>query len=277
MRLGFISLACAAWLWPSAAFCAPAEVQTPSGVAMIPIPAGSFMMGDEKGGTDQKPAHKVSVSSFYMDKYKVTQEEYEAVMGENPSLRKGGKNPVENLRWSDAVRYCNARSQRDGLRPCYNLETWECDFGADGYRLPTEAEWEYACRGGTQTRFFFGDDGGKLPSFAWFKDNAAGRTHAVGQKLPNPWGLCDICGNVFEWCNDFYQADYYQKSVGKDPQGPRSGDKRVVRGGCWNSTADQCRSAARNSARPGYMDTCIAGYDVYGFRVVRRAAEKPAP
>jgi len=245
----------------------PKEVKTKSGVDMILVPSGSFTMGDKQGDVDEQP-HKVYVDSFYVDKYLVTQEEYEKVMGENPSRWKERKNPVEQVRWSDAVKYCNARSRLEGFQPCYNLETWECNFDADGYRLPTEAEWEYACRAGTETSYSFGDDARKLKNYAWFKDNSGGRPRPVGQKLPNPWGIYDVYGNVWEWCNDFYKVDYYQESPEKNPKGPATGDTKVLRGGCWNATADKCRSSYRYNENPGYTDVCF-GYDIYGFRCAR--------
>jgi formylglycine-generating enzyme required for sulfatase activity len=134
----------------------PGEIKDAAGTEMVQIPAGRFTMGDEKE-VDATP-HEVSISSFYIDKYLVTQEQYEKVMGGNPSRWKGDKNPVEQVRWSDAVKYCNARSVKEGLQPCYDLQTWECNFEANGYRLPTEAEWEYACRAGSKTNYFFGND-----------------------------------------------------------------------------------------------------------------------
>ena len=246
----------------------PKEIKTESGVEMILLPGGWFIMGDDKGEVDERPAHKIYVAPFYMDKYPVTQEEYERVMGENPSRWKGGKNPVEQVRWSDAVRYCNARSRLEGLQPCYNLETWECDFDADGYRLPMEAEWEFACRAGTKTRYFFGDNPRKLKLYAWFKGNSGGRPRPVGRKLPNPWGLYDMYGNVWEWCNDFYKVDYYGESPLKNPKGPKTGNTKVLRGGSWNSKAEECRSSYRYNENPGYTDVCF-GYDIYGFRCVR--------
>lgn len=245
----------------------PREIKTKSGVEMILVPSGWFIMGDKQGDVDEVP-HKVYIDSFYMDKHLVTQEEYEKVMGENPSRWKGRKNPVEQCRWSDAVKYCNARSRLEGLQPCYNLETWECNFDANGYRLPTEAEWEYACRAGTKTSYSFGDNKKKLKNYAWFKGNSGGRPRPVGQKLPNPRGLYDMYGNVWEWCNDFYKVDYYQESEKKNPKGPKTGDTKVLRGGSWNSTADKCRSSYRYNENPGYTDICF-GYDIYGFRCVR--------
>jgi formylglycine-generating enzyme required for sulfatase activity len=133
------------------------EFVTQTGVQMFQIPGGSFIMGDKNGDVDEVP-HKVFIDSFCIDKYLVTQEEYEKVMGENVARWKGKKNPVEQVRWSDAVNYCNTRSLQEGLQSCYNTETWECDFSASGYRLPTEAEWEYVCRAGTSTSFHFGDN-----------------------------------------------------------------------------------------------------------------------
>jgi len=244
------------------------EVATPSGVAMVLLPGGTFTMGDDNGEVDE-PAHKVSVSPFYMDKLEVTQEEYQRVMGDNPSKVKAKKNPVEQVRWSDAVRYCNARSRLDGLEPAYDLKTWACRFEADGYRLPSEAEWEYAARAGTDTPYFFGDSEAKLKQHAWFKDNTGGKPRPVRQRRPNAWGLYDMLGNVWEWCNDFYKVDYYLESPAKDPRGPESGEKKVLRGGCWNSTPDACRVAYRYNENPGYTDVCF-GYDIYGFRCVRK-------
>lgn len=242
-------------------------VLTESEVKMIKIPGGWFIMGDKQGEIDEKP-HEVYMDSFYIDKYLVTQEEYEKVMGENTARWKGKKNPVEQVRWSDAVKYCNARSRLEGLQPCYNLKTWECNFTANGYRLPTEAEWEYACRANTKTSYSFGDNPNKLENYAWFKENAGGRPRPVGQKLPNPWGLYDMYGNIWEWCNDFYKVDYYQESPKANPKGPQTGDNKVLRGGSWDSPADQCRSSYRYNEVPGYTDICF-GYDIYGFRCVR--------
>ena len=234
---------------------------------MVKLAEGRFTMGD-KAQPDAKP-HEVLVSSFYMDKYLITQELYEKVMGANPSRWKGGKNHVEQVRWSDAVKFCNKRSHLEGLQPCYDLGTWKCNFEANGYRLPTEAEWEYACRAGTSSAFFFGDSPAKLGEYAWFDKNSAGRPHPVGQKRPNPWGLYDICGDVWEWCNDFYKVDYYQEAPPQDPRGPSVGETKVVRGGAWRFGPETSRSSYRYNENPGYSDVCF-GYDIYGFRCVKR-------
>jgi len=244
-----------------------------SKLEMVQIPGGRFMMGD-KDEVDATP-HEVVVSSFSMDKHLVTQEQYQKLMNANPSRWKGDRNPVEQVRWSDAVKFCNQRSQSEGLRPCYDLKTWACNFDADGYRLPTEAEWEYACRAGTTTAYFFGDTASKLGDYAWFDRNSGGHPRAVGQKQPNPWGLYDICGNVWEWCNDFYKVDYYAEAPRQDPRGPEKGETKVVRGGAWRFKAENCRSGYRYNENPGYADVCF-GYDIYGFRCVRKAAATSA-
>jgi formylglycine-generating enzyme required for sulfatase activity len=239
---------------------------------MLEIPAGRFMMGDADE-VDAAP-HEVSMSGFYLDKYLVTQEQFQTLMHENPSRWKGGNNPVEQVRWSDAVRFCNKRSEAEGLQPCYDLQTWKCNFEATGYRLPTEAEFEYACRAGTATPYISGTSPAKLGDFAWFEKNSGGHPHPVGQKQANAWGLYDMCGNLWEWCNDFYQVEYYASSARQDPRGPLEGKTRVVRGGSWRAPAENCRPGYRYNENPGYADVCF-GYDIYGFRCARRTAGKP--
>src|SRR5262245_61454414 len=173
----------------------PAEslpvLQAKSGGEMVLVPAGTFTMGDGAGRPDETP-HSVSVRSFYLDRVPVTQELYEKVMGVNPSKRKAPKNPVERVQWTDAVRFCNRCSELEGLSPCYDLTTWECRFDADGYRLPTEAEWEYACRAGSTGKYCFGDAENELPRYAWLKPHSHGKPQPVGQKQPNRWGLYDM-------------------------------------------------------------------------------------
>jgi len=243
-------------------------LQPKSGGAMLLIPAGQFSMGDGAGRPDETP-HTVYVSTFYIDRLPVTQELYETVMGSNPSKRKGKDLPVERTQWTDAVRFCNRCSELEGLTPCYDLNTWECNFEADGYRLPTEAEWEYACRARSNSKYCFGDDEGQLLDYAWFKPHSGGTTRPVGQKLPNRWGLLDVHGNVWQWCNDYYGESYYASSPREDPHGPATGKMRVLRGGAWDCTADKCRAAYRHKEYPVYSDACF-GADSYGFRRARR-------
>lgn len=256
---------------PPPASAAPQRSATDSKAEMVPIPAGRFIMGDKDQA--DAPPHEVRVGAFDMDKYLVRQDQYQAVMGGNPSRWKGGANPVEQVRWSDAVRYCNKRSQLEGLEPCYDLRAWKCNFDANGYRLPTEAEWEYACRAGSTAAFFFGDSPSKLGDYAWYDKNSGGHPRPAGQKQPNRWGLFDICGNVWEWCNDFYKVDYYQEAPPQDPKGPKEGDNKVLRGGAWRFSAESCRSGYRYNENPGYADVCF-GYDIYGFRCVKKAANR---
>ncbi len=247
------------------------EITTSTGIKMVLIPAGEFLMGDDGGEEDdEQPAHPVKVHSFYMDKYEVIQKSYEELMGKNTAKFKDPDKPIEQLGWFAAVRYCNMRSLREGLEPCYEMEPLRCNFDATGYRLPTEAEWEYACRAGSDTLYSFGSDPAKLSRHAWFKDNANNGTQRVGQKIPNAWGLFDMHGNVWEWCNDFYSNDYYSKGESDNPRGPASGEECVLRGGGWNSSDEYCRSSTRYSEPPGLADTCF-GYEAYGFRCVKKA------
>jgi acetoin utilization deacetylase AcuC-like enzyme/formylglycine-generating enzyme required for sulfatase activity len=248
----------------------PQVVQTPGGVEMVVIPAGSFEMGNN-GVPDESPVHKVWISSFWMDRREVPQEQFRKYQMSDPSHFKGPNQPLERVNWSDAAMYCNERSMAEGLTPCYDEDTWICNFDANGYRLPTEAEWEYACRAGTSSRYSFGDDVRLLKDHAWFNETASDKTHPLGQKKPNPWGLYDMHGNVSEWCNDRYAKNYYSRSPDHDPRGPDKGNERVLRGGSWKSTADACRATYRASD-PSINDTCLAA-DTIGFRCVRKAPE----
>jgi formylglycine-generating enzyme required for sulfatase activity len=243
---------------------------------MVAIPGGSFDMGSAAEGETDAPVHRVYVSPFDMDIYEVTQEHFEKLMGRNPSRWKDPKGPVEQIRWREAAQYCNARSQLESLQPCYDPATWRCDFAAAGYRLPTEAEWEYACSAGSKTEYFFGSDPRQLTRFAWFKENCTRSPQQVGSRKPNAWGLYDMYGNVWEWCNDFYKEEYYAASPERDPRGPDASQTCVLRGGCWNSRATMCRSAYRNNEYPVFTDACF-GRDVsgqVGFRCVRSRKER---
>lgn len=253
----------------------PAEIVTQSGAEMVYLPGGEFMMGNNRGNPDEGPAHRVNVSAFLIDKFEVTHEMFTKVQLPNPShWQDSPKKPIERVRWRDAKQYCNERSLLEGLKPCYNEKTpdWDCDYGVNGYRLPTEAEWEYACRAGSESAYDFGSPD-KLRQYAWFADNADEKTHPAGQKKPNGWGIYDLYGNVAEWCEDVYSASYYKESPAIDPHGPPSPGKdvqRVMRGGSWKSSAEMSRATFRQGQRTGDTDACFYT-DYCGFRCVRRA------
>ncbi len=230
----------------------------PKGMAFIP--AGTFMMGSEHGSSDEKPAHSVTLGPFLIDKFEVTQKEFEKVMGFNPSIFisgtftggylmpgesgeeparfKGHHRPVERVTWQDAKAYCEKVDKR----------------------LPTEAEWEYAARAGSATKFYWGDK--TDVSFAWNAKNARSRSHLVGQKKPNAFGLYDISGNVWEWVEDWYEKNYYSESPALNPKGPATGTSKVMRGGSWYAHPNYARSTyrAQNDLTVKYTDI--------GFRCV---------
>ena len=218
-------------------------------IDLVWVPAGCFQMGSPDAEQDHQscegPVHTVELDGFWMGKYEVTQEQYEAVMGKNPSKFKGAKNPVEQVSWNDAVEFCRNASQKTGK----------------DLRLPTEAEWEYACRAGSTTRFCFGDSDTGLGEYAWYDGNSGKTTHPVGEKKENNWDLYDMHGNVWEWCGDLY-ADRYEAAAAKNPQGASSGPCRVLRGGGWSNGPQFCRSATRDGGSPSR--TGISR----GFRVV---------
>ena len=217
------------------------------GMKFALIPAGSFMMGDKKYN-NERPLHEVTITQpFYLGQYPVTQAQWVKVMVDNHSKFKGQNNPVERVYWDDTQRF---------------IRTLNANEGHGRYRLPTEAEWEYAVRAGTTGSYFFGDitdeDEFILERYGWFGGNSNGRTHAVGRKLPNPWGLYDVYGNVYEWVEDWH-GDYSAESV-SDPKGPLSGSLRIIRGGIWSNPAEYCRSAFRNSYTPDNRAVAYIGF-----------------
>jgi formylglycine-generating enzyme required for sulfatase activity len=252
----------------------PVEITTKSGVKMIALSGGEFVMGSDRGNPDEAPAHKVRLSPFLMDQFEVMHEMFAKAQLPDPShWQDNPQKPVERVRWRDAKRYCDERSMLEELKPCYNEKTpdWDCDYSASGYRLPTEAEWEYACRAGMDGSYDFGS-ADKLRQYAWFSENAEQKTHAAGQKKPNAFGIYDLYGNVSEWCEDVYSPSYYKESPSLDPRGPANPGKdvkRVIRGGSWKFSADQCRATARQGERTGDTDACFST-DYCGFRCVRR-------
>jgi formylglycine-generating enzyme required for sulfatase activity len=230
------------------------------GMTFNKLPAGTFTMGSpetEEGRYDDETQHKVTISkAFYMQSTEVTQGQWKGVMGTEPwkgkpTVKEGPNNAATYVSWNDAVAYCKKLSEKEGKT----------------YRLPTEAEWEYACRAGTETAWSFGDDEKELGDYAWYKENAwelgEKYAHQVGLKKPNAFGLYDMHGNVAEWCHDYYGGDYYKQSPENDPPGPASGTERVQRGASWDGAPTLTRSARRWSwygAQEG---------SPWGFRLVR--------
>jgi formylglycine-generating enzyme required for sulfatase activity len=244
------------------------------------IKGGSFIMGSPSQELDRladEVQHRVTVSGFYMAKSEVTQREYQELMGDNPSNFKGSNLPVENVTWFDAVRFCNARSKKEGLTPAYEIsgEIVIWNRNANGYRLPTESEWEYACRAGTNGPFNTGnqitDEQANFMNSYGYNTDASGRvtgryrqkTVPVNSFKPNSWGLFDTHGNVWEWCWDYYGE--YGAANQTDPAGPQTGTSRVNRGGGWNDFPKHIRSAYRAAMPPNNGSFNI------GFRLARNA------
>lgn len=260
---------------------------------MVLIPAGSFQMGDSfnEGYPDERPVHTVFVSAFYMDKYEVTKGFWDEVASwaarngydikPEDGSGKGSGHPVYYVTWYDAVKWANARSEKEGLTPCYytdssqrtvyrtgsvNVPIEGVKWSGCGYRLPTEAEWEKAARGGLSgQRYPWGNDIDCTKANFWPSSACVGSTTPVGSYPPNGYGLYDMAGNVWEWVWDWYDEGYYSRSPGSDPRGPASGSSRVIRGGSWDGIASLCRVADRNGISPG------GSYFDLGFRLVRTA------
>jgi len=265
-----VSSGCNQSAGPAVAKVKTIEIESAVGVPMILLPGGQFMMGADDAADDEGPRHEVHVSAVVMDKYEVTQDQFSMLELPDPSQFKDPRHPVEQIRWVDAAEFCNERSINEGLDPCYDLGTLACDFAASGYRLPTEAEWEYAARAGTDSVYHFGGSSQKLASYACYSGNSRDKgTDQVGRSKPNQWGFCDMLGNVSEWCHDVYVADYYAHSPADDPQGGTQGERRVLRGGSWKSNANACRVTARRGEITGFTDACFTG-NTLGFRCVRR-------
>jgi formylglycine-generating enzyme required for sulfatase activity len=229
------------------------ETTNSIGVKFRLIPPGEFLMGspesEEGRWADEGPQHRVRITEpFYLGVYPVTQAQWYSVMGSNPSCFQGPQNPVENVSWSDAQEFLRKLNGQSG----------EPDRV---YGLPTEAQWEYACRADSTTRYYFGEDASLLSEYAWYSSNSGGSTQPVGQKRPNAWGLYDMHGNVWEWCSDWYDGGYYAISPVDDPQGPAIGSIRVYRGGGWFDTPGCCRSALRSRSMPSFRRNLL------GFRL----------
>jgi len=247
---------------------------------MCYLPGATFTMGYAQGAADESNEHRVSLSPFCIDTVEVTQARYSAIMTRNPSQLIGDNLPVSNLTWYDAVLYCNARSRADTLDTVYTysqiigmagngceLTDVTADFTKPGYRLPTEAEWEYACRAGTMSPYPWGSDTAEASQYAWYAPAPAFIPHPVGLKASNRFGLHDMIGNVSEWCHDAYDATYYATSPTVDPRGTAltGNTGRVVRGDCWEGSEVNLRATVRSSFPPSQTDIYL------GFRCVRSA------
>jgi len=234
------------------------SIELPGGVKMefVLIGPGSFIMGSDEntGDGDESPQHKVTISQpFYLGKYEVTQEQWEAVVGGHPSKFKGPTRPVDTVSWNDCQQFLAKLQEKTGRR----------------FALPTEAQWEFACRAGTTTLWNFGHTPEPATDYAWIGVNAGGTTHPVGEKKPNPWGLYDMNGNVGEWCADWYAKHSYDGGEVTDPLGPAAGDARILRGGAWGDQPDNARSASRNCIGPDI------GHGGTGLRCVMLADVSP--
>jgi len=242
------------------ALCTAADTSIQSyrnsiGVEFIRIPSGTFFMGaqdSEEGSSKEIPRHTVRISkSFYMGKYEVTQKQWLDVMGiDHPSNFTSPDRPVDEVSWNDAQTFVHKLNAIEKVH---------------SYRLPTEAEWEYAARAGSETAFSFGDntENNPLQKYAWYELNSDKQSHPVGTLQPNTWGLYDMHGNITEWVQDLYDKNYYSVSPENDPQGPGTGKKQVVRGGSWIHQAYSCRSAYRGYFSADYTDS------EFGFRIVK--------
>ena len=238
---------------------------------MVEIPAGKFLMGSSEDEQDRLPdeqLHDVTLAAFRMAATAVTREQYQSVMGIDSALEmENPKHPVTDVSWFDAITFCNRASKAKGLDPSYQIigryVRW--NPSANGYRLPTEAEWEYAARAGNQTRWFYGDEEQHLGEYAWFEANSYGQCHPVGELKPNAWGLYDMHGNVWEWCWDVYGS--YPRLATQNPRGPGSwffptSKYRVLRGGSFQRAPGNLRSAHRDRSEPNFR------FRLIGFRCV---------
>jgi len=217
-----------------------------TGMEFVFVKGGCFDMGDSAGEDDEKPVHEVCVDDFYIGKYEVTQGQWKKIMGNKPSKFKGSQRPVEQVSWNDVQKFIEKLNRLSGKK----------------YRLPTEAEWEYACRGGTKSQGYKYCGSDNPDEVAWYDKNSNGATIAVGKKKPNELGIYDMSGNVWEWCQDWYDKAYYNWSPKDNPQGPDDGSGRVIRGGSWGNGPRSVRCANRDDSAPGHR-----GLDL-GFRLV---------
>jgi formylglycine-generating enzyme len=270
--------------------------QSKSLIDMIYVEGGAYVMGktDDGGAFDDQQAHQVKVSSFFIGKYEITQKQWLEVMGDDyrasdrpdtfllPSVWEGDNLPKESVSWYESLEFCNKLSALEGLLPCYKINknvkdsknqnsddeykwTVSCNWSASGYRLPTEAEWEYAARGGNKSKGYEYSGSNDVGVVAWYNSNSDSKTHLVGQKLSNELGIYDMSGNIWEWCWDWYDKDYYSVSIYNNPYGAVAESTRVLRGGSWRYYDRQCRIDRRFNFEPYGLSY------TFGFRVCRAA------
>lgn len=238
-------------------------------VEMVLVKGGIFNMGNERETLfeDELPVHQVSLDDYYIGVYEVSQSEWQAVMGNNPSFYKGDNHPVDNVSWFDALHFCNKLSEKSGLEPCYDFKrgnTVEFKRSANGYRLPTESEWEFAARGGMRSRNYLYAGNDEVDMVAWHKGNSKGETHEGGLLQANELGLYDMSGNVWEWCWDWYASEYASEPQ-VNPDGPSYGVERCRRGGGWHAVAKSSRVTNRIGTPPSTRLNYV------GLRLVRNA------
>lgn len=248
---------------------------------MVKVQGGKFIMGDKESGENTLP-HVVEVGTFFIGRFEVTQKEWNEVMDKNPSYYVNENYPVHNVSWYDAIEFCNKKSIAEGLTPVYTIDkrnsdsnnlntvdkkkwTIKVNWKANGYRLPTEAEWEYAARGGNKSKNYRYSGSDTLSQVAWYYNNSDFGPQAVGQKRPNELDIYDMSGNTYEWCWDWYIENYYKWSPLKEPRGGTSGIYRVLRGGSWLRLAETCQVFFRRATHPHLKEFYI------GFRLARGA------
>lgn len=258
----------------------PLKTEVIQDITMVTIPSGNFQMGHDykldpaqsekvnKYFADEQPVHLVTLSSFQIGRTEITQGQFKIIMGKNPATFSGDDNlPVTNVSANEALEFCNKLSKVAGLKPCCDEKTGKCDLTKNGFRLPTEAEWEYVCRAGTSTLFYTGDKESDLDRAGWYIGNSGGKIHPVAQKEPNAWGLFDMHGNVFEFCYDGYSEVYNYKTYPEksvtNPINSEEFNLRIIRGGGWFSEPFSCRSFSRGCFWTG------GGNYYIGFRVAR--------
>ena len=237
------------------------------GIRMATIPGGTFRMGDANVSGTVRHIYRprtVTISPFEMSVTEITERQFRMFRRYKTNMYAANDSmPIILMNWTDVAEFCNDLSMRFGLSKCYEEYFWKCDFSKNGFRLPTEAEWEYACRAGTKTDYYTGGTEADLSRAGWYRGNSLERLHPVGQKEPNAFGLYDMTGNLFEWCNDWFGIYAGPDSV-KDPTGPKIGSNRVLRGGSWYNNSYSCRSSYRLFGDPDNRRSYV------GFRIVRR-------